>query len=493
MLRDKLRFLAEQDVELLRRSSQRKHLERGEVIVKEGQSPEAIFIVQEGFISVRAGGVTVGYFGPGQILGEISFVERRSASATVVAEGDAVVDRIDGAELEALLATHPDMASRFYRSLAVILSRRVRALSQGVTRLRSKRTHKARYGQLSARHVPAALVEGLSSVHREMARVEESLAGKRLNVAAAERAVATVCDRIVALLEEHTTERALVAISVDDLLTFRDTSRLRAGVGSFIFRSCFSLLMSSANVARIYDKPGGIAEDDETRRSIAENEPEGDALIGPLVDRWFLGRPVCQVRRAALQAITEAIVRLAKGFGAPPMHVTSVGGGRGAELLDAMDEAGQGAILATCIDADPDALRRGNHEADDAGHGGSVTFLCAEPTSVVSGSGPEIDLHPQEVVYALGLFDYLSDDDVVGILDWMWGRLAPSGVAMWTSLSPSLPDLTMMEHLLEWNVNARDLARVRALVGRSRFGRAVEVRPLAGGLGSLVTCIREAS
>ena len=77
MLRDKLSFLGDQDIELLLRSSQRRHVVRGEIVVREGQSPEAIFLVQEGFISVRAGGVTVGYFGPGQVLGEIGFLEHR--------------------------------------------------------------------------------------------------------------------------------------------------------------------------------------------------------------------------------------------------------------------------------------------------------------------------------------------------------------------------------------------------------------------------------
>ncbi|MDI1478414.1 cyclic nucleotide-binding domain-containing protein [Polyangium sp. y55x31] len=491
MLRDKLSFLGDQDIELLLRSSQRRHVVRGETIVREGQSPEAIFLVQEGFISVRAGGVTVGYFGPGQILGEISFLERRSASATVVAEGDAVLNRIDNADLEALLSAHPDLAARFYRSLAVSLSRRVRALSGSLTKLRGQRSHKARYGQLSARHVPSSLIEGLTNVLREVQRVEESLAARRTTADAAARVVASACDRVVALLEEHTTEKALLAISVDDLLTFRDISRLREGVGSFVFRICFALLMSSATIARVYDKPGGVAEDDETRRAIADADAEGDGLIGPLVDRWFLDRPVCRARRESRKAMAAEIVRRAADHaGAGPFLVTSIASGGGDELLDAMDEAGEGVIAATCIDPDPDALRRGNHQASEAGHASSMTFLCAEPLSL-SGSGSEIFLGPQNLVYALCFFDYLSDDDAVALLDWIWSHLAPSGTAVWTALGPDLTDLPMMEHLLEWSVVPRDAPAIRALVARTRFGRAVEVQPLEGTALHMVTCTRE--
>ncbi len=493
MLRDKLSFLGDQDIELLLRSSQRRQVARGDIIVREGQSPEAIFLVQEGFISVRAGGVTVGYFGPGQVLGEISFLERRSASATVVAEGDAVLDRIDGADLEALLSAHPDLAARFYRSLAVSLSRRVRALSQSLTKLRGQRSHKARYGQLSARHVPPSLIDGLTAVTREVAQVEKELAARRTTADAAARVVAGACDRVVALLEAHTTEKALLAISVDDLLTFRDISRLREGVGSFVFRNCFALLMSSATIARLYDKPGGMAEDDETRRAIADADAEGDGLIGPLVDRWFLDRPVCRARRASRKTMASEITRRAAAHaGSGPFFVTSIASGGGDELLDAMDEAGEGAIAATCIDPDPDALRRGNHQASEAGHASSMTFLCAEPLSL-SGSGSEIFLSPQHLVYALCFFDYLNDDDAVALLDWIWGHLAPSGVAIWTALGLELSDLPMMEHLLEWSVFPRDAPAIRALVARTRFGRGVEIQPAEGSALHVVTCTREAS
>ncbi len=490
MLRDKLSFLGEQDIELLSRTSQRRRVSRGEVIVREGQSPEAIFLVHEGFISVRAGGVTVGYFGPGQILGEISFLERRSASATVVAEGDAVVDRIDNGDLEALLSSHPDLAARFYRSLGVTLSRRVRALSQNLMTLRKQRSHRARYGQLSARHVPKTLTEGLQAVARDIARAEEGLASQKMAEDAAARVVSGACDRVISLLVEHTTEKALLAISVDDLLTFRDTRRLREGVGSFVFRNCFSLLMSSATVARIYDKPNGVAEDDETRRAIVDADIEGDGLIGPLVDKWFLHRPVCQARREGREVVIEEILRAAKSCENGPLHVTSIASGGGDELLDVLDEAGPQSIMATCIDPDPDALRRGHHQADDAGHEGAMTFLCAEPRSL-SNNGSEIDLFPQHFIYALGFFDALADDDAVLLLDWMWGRLMPSGSAYFTALGPELPDLPMMEHLLEWNVVPRDEAALRGIVGRSRFGANVVVRSGPSGHVRVVTCTRE--
>jgi extracellular factor (EF) 3-hydroxypalmitic acid methyl ester biosynthesis protein len=306
----------------------------------------------------------------------------------------------------------------------------------------------------------------------------------------ASRAVAAACDRIVALLEEHTSENALLSISVDDLLTFRDTNRVRDGVGSFVFRNCFSLIMSSATMARCYTKPSGAPEDDETSRIIVDGDAEGDGLVGPMVDRWFLNRPICRIRREGKRAMAEEIARRSRGRRSEgPLFVASIASGGGDELLDAMDEAGEGALVATCIDVDPDALRRGNHQADDAGHASFMTFLCADPFAL-SSTGAEFDLLPQHLVYALGLFDYMADEDAITLLDWIHGRLAPSGVAMWTNVTSSLPDLPLMEHLLEWAVIPRDAQAVRALVRRSQFGDAVEVRPGTSGWVNVVTCAK---
>jgi hypothetical protein len=57
--------------------------EPGEVLVEEGQtSPQLVFIAR-GAASVEAGGNLVGVCGPGDFLGEMSFLTGRPASATV--------------------------------------------------------------------------------------------------------------------------------------------------------------------------------------------------------------------------------------------------------------------------------------------------------------------------------------------------------------------------------------------------------------------------
>jgi CRP-like cAMP-binding protein len=64
--------------------------------------------------------------GPGEVLGEMSFLEGSVTSATVVADGPVEVDVVDGARVQALLDAEPLLAAHFYQSLAVTLAERLR-------------------------------------------------------------------------------------------------------------------------------------------------------------------------------------------------------------------------------------------------------------------------------------------------------------------------------------------------------------------------------
>jgi len=65
--------------------------------------------------------------GLGAICGEMSFIDQEGASASVIAEGDVEVLFMDGVQISNLFETIAGFEGRFFRSLANILSRRLRA------------------------------------------------------------------------------------------------------------------------------------------------------------------------------------------------------------------------------------------------------------------------------------------------------------------------------------------------------------------------------
>ena len=77
----------------------------------------------------------VASLGPDDVCGEIAFLEQTRTSAAVVAKEEQVeVDKISAHELRNILEAFPRLASRFYRSLALVMAQRLKATSGELAR-----------------------------------------------------------------------------------------------------------------------------------------------------------------------------------------------------------------------------------------------------------------------------------------------------------------------------------------------------------------------
>jgi NTE family protein len=98
-------------------------LKRGEALVRQGETADALYIVVTGRFAVTVDGrrPAIAELGPGQPVGEIAFLAGGVRTATVTALRDSVVLRLGRAEFEALSVKSPGML----RTLTVTLARRL--------------------------------------------------------------------------------------------------------------------------------------------------------------------------------------------------------------------------------------------------------------------------------------------------------------------------------------------------------------------------------
>src|SRR5215471_5241894 len=95
-------ILSERDMEWLISHGQTKFAMAGSTVIQEGQHVNALFILLEGKFSVRASNEQsreIATLYPGEILGEISFVDARPPSASVVAVHDSQMFVVNAASL----------------------------------------------------------------------------------------------------------------------------------------------------------------------------------------------------------------------------------------------------------------------------------------------------------------------------------------------------------------------------------------------------------
>lgn len=109
-----------------------------ELICREGDDGDSLFFVADGEVRVLArmwgggGGAPfeLARLATGSVFGEMSFLDGAKISASVVAEGRVEIVRHYTSDIERLIADDPDFGLRFFRSLAVTLSRRLRGANR---------------------------------------------------------------------------------------------------------------------------------------------------------------------------------------------------------------------------------------------------------------------------------------------------------------------------------------------------------------------------
>ncbi len=121
--------LTDEDVGWIASNGRKESLRPGTVIIHDGKVPDSLFILLDGKLKVTAGGAAeklLAVLGTGEIVGELSYIDARPATATVSVLEPSIVLRLPRTEVSAKLAEDLGFAARFYRALAVFLADRLR-------------------------------------------------------------------------------------------------------------------------------------------------------------------------------------------------------------------------------------------------------------------------------------------------------------------------------------------------------------------------------
>ncbi|MCC6558067.1 MAG: cyclic nucleotide-binding domain-containing protein [Polyangiaceae bacterium] len=469
-------FLTHDDERLLLEKSTRVSYDAGQEILEEGSRRQAIFIIRSGIAGVEIAhlgrGVAIRQLGPGDVFGEMSFLESAAASASIVAQEPCELDVIEGAFVHSLLGSVPGLAARFYQSLAVTLARRLRENTAMLPPLlvedvpQVNRFHAVRTGQAGTNAIPPRLIEVVEQFKGEMLQADRLVKEGKTAEAEIQEKVSAACQMITDKLRVH----------------IEAERHLEKGIGAYVFRETFSFFMLSRLVDRSYTKPRGYAGDFFTIEMVYSDEPAGDGRLGRFIDQWFLRIPAARAVKNRRGLLTRAIRDVARQRSAGPTYVTSLASGPARELFDLFSSDAPPDIKATCIDIDNQALTYAAGLAERFNVTDRFGFAQDNVVRLSHGRGKTV-LNPQHMIYTIGLIDYLRDDFVVKLLDWIHDKLLPGGTAIVGNFDTCNPDKAFMDHILEWELFHRTAEELRALFARSAFGDApVEIRVEEAGV-----------
>lgn len=471
-MQNTLRFLTQEDQRLLLEQAESCVYHRNQLILEEGTHHAALFLVRHGSARIERAhfgrGVAFGRLGAGDIFGESAFLEASPASASVIADEDEViVDVLDGQIVQSLLTSVPGLAPRFYQSLAVTLAQRLRETAALLPPLliedvpQVNRFHAPRASALPQEQLPPSLVDAVEAFKTAMMETELALKSKKLDDQAAQARVTAACDLITTTLREHV----------------RKLAHLEQHIGAYVFRETFSFFMRSANIDRWFTKPRGYAGDFYTIELVYEDHPSGDGRLGRFIDRWALDISAARAVRNRRGLLNECIREVTARAGERgPTRITSLASGPAREVFDLFANAQRPDVHVTCIDIDAEALAFASDRARELGVEDRVTFAQDNVIRLSRGRG-KTTLEPQDLIYSIGLIDYLEDEHIIRLLDWIHDQLLPGGTVVLGNFDTANPDKAFMDHVLEWRLIHRSVQDLESLFARSKFGDTpVDVR-----------------
>ena len=126
--KNRLAYLTANDWALLIDRSSALSFKKNDYLVHQGKPSDVLYLIAAGTVHVSVSGISVAQLGPGEICGEMAFLENSLPSASAKAAGEIEVYALKWSALTDLFELFPHLGSRFYRSLALSLSRRLRDL-----------------------------------------------------------------------------------------------------------------------------------------------------------------------------------------------------------------------------------------------------------------------------------------------------------------------------------------------------------------------------
>jgi CRP-like cAMP-binding protein len=115
----------------------------GEVIFKEGDRGELMYVIQAGRVKIKkdspSGEITLGTLESGEIFGEMALFDRLPRSATAVASGDARILSVDRKKLFPTISKDPTLLFKILETM----SQRIRRLNEEIAKLKKHQSNMA--------------------------------------------------------------------------------------------------------------------------------------------------------------------------------------------------------------------------------------------------------------------------------------------------------------------------------------------------------------
>jgi len=253
------------------------------------------------------------------------------------------------------------------------------------------------------------------------------------------------------------------------------------------------MVMDSPVLHRSYTKPLGYAGDYQIMSQIYRNSYDGEAVFGKAIHKLSCEEPLAAGVRTRKDLIRNIIAAehlrvISEGDGAVPrFRVTSIGSGLAREVSEYIGIAHMwpGQAHWTLVDQEEQVLSLSYQEIRRAVHrwNAHATIQCMYMSFLQFLRDPSsLPLRgAQQLIYSVGLFDYLKSRSARKLIRALYSRLAPGGLlAIGNALWPN-EHFWVTEFVVDWTLIYRTREEMLALAQDLTDYASIDVVPEASG------------
>lgn len=215
--------------------------------------------------------------------------------------------------------------------------------------------------------------------------------------------------------------------------------------------------------------PRGYPGDYETIEKTYEQQAYSTGL-GGLLDEYFQQTTLARGIRYRRERMREILAEEMLSRQAP--RVLNIGCGPCREVVELADTIQRSAAHFTCLDLDAEALVYSAERMLDAGIHQQVDFRQYNAVRLIDARRNIRTFGRFDIIYTIGLLDYLPDDLLVRLLQALFQTLTPHGVLVAVFKDADRYDTADYHWLVDWSAflqrTAHDSWRLLALAGIPR-------------------------
>jgi extracellular factor (EF) 3-hydroxypalmitic acid methyl ester biosynthesis protein len=241
----------------------------------------------------------------------------------------------------------------------------------------------------------------------------------------------------------------------------------------YVQRHLHGIVLCAPFAHRTYTKPLGYAGDYEMVNMIVRNAPEGGTLFAKLFNLWLLQQNSAVAHRNRIDYLVRQLVentlRMARQGKSP--RILSIGCGPAQEVQRLLAEYPiSSQVDFTLLDFNEETLcfaksvlsdlKARHHRSTAVKYVKKSVHHMLKDASRAAGSLLE---GPYDFIYCGGLFDYLSNQVCMRLMNSFYDMLSPGGLVVVTNVSPFSSNRGSLELILDWHLIYRDARQLAML------------------------------